>query len=131
MTAVHNMGRLLRDLGRIEEAEVLGAKAVTWARESLPDAHPTTAAFLRSYAITLTKLARHAEAEAALLEAYGILDAVAGPDHRHTISIAQALVDLYDAWQEVDPNGGYDARAAAWRARIPPPDAPGNEGSGD
>jgi serine/threonine protein kinase/Tfp pilus assembly protein PilF len=130
MVAIHNMGRLLRDLGRIEEAEALGAKTVSWAKESLPQAHPTTAAFLRSYAITLTKLGRYAEAEAALLESYGILDAAYGPSHRHTISIAQALVDLYDAWHEAEPERGHDAQAAQWRAKIEPSQNSGSSSSG-
>ncbi len=28
------------------------------------------------------------------------------------------LVDLYDTWQEAEPGKGYDAKAAAWRAKL-------------
>ncbi|UCD74717.1 MAG: serine/threonine protein kinase [Phycisphaerales bacterium] len=131
MVAIHNMGRLLRDLGRLEEAEALGAQTVAWARESLPDGHPSIAAFLRSYGITLFKLQRFDEAESALLEAYEVIEDVAGPNHARTIGVAQAIVELYDAWHEAEPDHSHDAKAAAWRARIEESDAATDEDGGE
>jgi tetratricopeptide (TPR) repeat protein len=118
IAAMHNLGGLLRNLGQLEEAESLGANAVAGARESLPKGHPNTGVFLLSYGVTLSKLERYSEAEAALLEAHAILEAAVGGNHASAIKAGQALVDLYDAWYAAAPDRGFDAKAAAWRARL-------------
>jgi eukaryotic-like serine/threonine-protein kinase len=114
-TAKHNMGRLLRELGRLDEAAALGAEVVTWARATMPAEHPGIAAYLLGYAQTLRALERYGEAETLLLEAYELLAAGYGRSHRRTLSVAQALVDLYEAWHVFQPGAGYDAKAAPWR----------------
>jgi non-specific serine/threonine protein kinase/serine/threonine-protein kinase len=67
-------------------------------------------------------------AEANLLEAHAIyLEAKdRGPAHKDTLECAQALVDLYAAWDTAEPGKGYDAKAAEWRGKLPskPADAP-------
>ncbi|MCP4547702.1 MAG: tetratricopeptide repeat protein [bacterium] len=118
ITSIHNMGRLLRDLGQFEEAAICGAQAVNWARETQPERHQDAAAFLASYGVTLSKLERFDEASAALLEAYDRVVALVGESHRHTIGIVRAIIDLYDTRHAAEPDGGYDAEAAAWRARL-------------
>ena len=57
------MGVLLRDLGRLEEAEALGAEAVHRAREALPEGHWFTGGFQGVYGQTVLQLKRFAEAE--------------------------------------------------------------------
>ena len=57
------MGVLLRDLGRLEEAEALGAEAVQRARETLPEGHWHTGVFLGAYGKTLLELKRFPKAE--------------------------------------------------------------------
>ncbi len=113
------MGNLMRGLGRLEEAEALGAEAVRGARKSLPEGHWFTGVFLGAYGKTLAKLERYADAEAALLEAHEILVAALGAEHERTIKAIGFLVDLYDAWEKADPGKGYDAKAADWRAKLP------------
>ncbi len=113
LVSIHNIkGSLLRELGRLEEAEALGAEAVDRARRSLSAGHWRTGVHLHSYGRTLTKLARHEDAEQALLEAQGILSASLGAEHQLTMKAVNALADLYDAWGKPD-------KAAEWRAKLP------------
>ncbi|MBM4115567.1 MAG: tetratricopeptide repeat protein, partial [Phycisphaerae bacterium] len=64
---------------------------------------------------------RFALAEANLLEAHAIYLAAKdrGPAHKDTLACAQALVDLYTAWDKSEPGKGYDQKAAEWRAKLP------------
>ncbi len=111
LVSIHNIGRLLRELGRLEEAEALGTEAVDRARRTLPEGHWYTGGFLKGSGQTLTKLARYEEAEQALLEAHGTLLAALGADHERTIKAVNALVNPYDAWHEAEPGKGYGAKA--------------------
>ncbi len=120
--SINNMGALMRDLGRLDEAEALGAEAVQRAREALPDGHWLMGVYLAAYGNTLVKLERFEEAQKALLESHKILQTALGPEHKRTIKVINALVDLYDAWHEAEPDKGYDAKAAEWRANLPPED---------
>ncbi len=126
--AMQSLSRLLRDLGALDEAETLGLRTVDWARASLPEGHPSLAAFLLSHGMTLQALDRYHEAEASFLEAYAIVGAAIGARHGRTVSVAQALVDLYDAWHVVQPAAGYDAKAASWRQTIAEASAASEDG---
>jgi serine/threonine protein kinase/tetratricopeptide (TPR) repeat protein len=118
LISINNMGCLLGDLGRLEEAEALSAEAVLGLTAKLGPAHPLRLAALGQQGRTLAALQRFIEAEAAVLEAYeGFLDTL-GADHQRTKDAAEALVDLYDAWHAAEPDKGYDAKAAEWRAKL-------------
>lgn len=73
-------------------------------KRSLPKGHWYTGLFLGSYGESLLKLERYADAETALLEAYGILEAALGA--------VKSLVDLYDACGKFD-------KATEWMAKLP------------
>ena len=118
LSSIHNMGCLLRDLERLEEAEALGAEAAEGARRSLPEGHCNIAVFLGAHGETLSQLERYTEAEAALLEAHGLLEATFGAKHERTINVVKSLVDLYEAWHAAEPGMGYDTKAAEWRAKL-------------
>jgi tetratricopeptide (TPR) repeat protein len=64
-------------------------------------------------------------AEANLLEAYAILAAAKdrGAAHKDTIECAQALVDLFNAWDGAEPGNGLGSKATEWRAKLPAPPA--------
>ena len=119
LASIHNVGDLLRELGQLEEAEALGAELVTTAKLSLAKGHPYTGIFLTNYGKCLAELERYNEAKDALLESYGILEAF-NPAHERTIKAIQTLAELYDTWNEVEPNQGYDVEAARWRGKVPP-----------
>ncbi|MBN2560069.1 MAG: serine/threonine protein kinase, partial [Phycisphaerae bacterium] len=120
LNSINNMGTLLESMGRLAEAEPLFAEAVASAKRSLPGGHWCTAVFLGNHGRCLTKLERFDEAQDALLEAQGILDAALGSQHRWTTRTIQVLADLYTAWHAAEPGRGYDTKAAAWRAKLPP-----------
>ena len=81
---------------------------------------------MAAYGECLTKLERYAEAEAALLEAYGILETALGAEHMRTIKVIQPLIDLYEARDAAEPGTGYADKAAEWRVKLPDtdPDSP-------
>jgi eukaryotic-like serine/threonine-protein kinase len=68
---------------------------------------------------TLTGLERYAEAEQVLLDSFRVLNEKRGATHRTTLSAAQKLATLYQAWGKPD-------RAREWKARGEPK-VPGGE----
>jgi len=120
LLSINNMSALLRNLERYEEAEAFGAEAVLRGRSALPAGHWAHAVHLSDHARTLAAMNRFAEAEAELIEAHKTFVGALGENHEHTISTVRALIDLYDAWHTLEPDAGYDARAAEWRDRETP-----------
>jgi len=59
-------------------------------------------------------------AESNVLEAYPIFVSAKDrrPTHMDTLGCVQALVDLYAAWDTTDPDKGYDAKVAEWKAKL-------------
>lgn len=76
-------------------------------------------AFRANHGGTLLKLHRYQDAEEALVEAYEILMGSVGPENQYTIGAVESFADLYTAWHEAEPDKGYDAKAAEWRAKLP------------
>ena len=37
---------------------------------------------------------------------------------RDRTKVLQRITDLYEAWHDAEPDGGHDARSAAWRAKL-------------
>ena len=56
--------------------------------------------------------------ETTLLEAYELLADGWGPEHERTIQCVQRLVRLYEARHATEPDAGYNAKAAQWRAKL-------------
>jgi hypothetical protein len=95
----------------------LAREAVDRGKATLGGTHWFIGNFLGKHGLALTKLARYAEAEGALLEGYGILTAALGDGHEQTRSVMTYLVSLYDARSAAEPGKGYDAKAAEWREK--------------
>ncbi len=110
---------LLSKAGRAEEAEPYAAGAVAGARRGLPRGHPRTGVYLAGYGQILTQLGRFAEAEQALLEAHAILESSVGIEHKRCQSAIKQIVELYEAWNEHEPNAGYGRKAVEWRDQRP------------
>ena len=115
------MGRVLRELGRLPEAETLGTEAVHGATAKLGPSHPFRLATLVQHGRTRTAMQRFVEAEPELLEAYEGYSETRSAGDRLTKGAAEALVDLYAGWNESEPAEGYGAEVARWRAKLPPP----------
>ena len=60
---------------------------------------------------------RFVEAEPLLVEGYEKMEPPAGATMRKTEAL-QRLVDFYAAWHEAEPDQGYDAKVAKWRAKL-------------
>jgi tetratricopeptide (TPR) repeat protein len=64
------------------------------------------------------QLGRYPEAENHLLAAAEFLSDPSVDDPELLLETQQWLIDLYTAWHEAQPDQGYDARAAEWRAKL-------------
>lgn len=113
-----NMGNSLRSRERCDEAIAYLDRALRGARISHPIDFPGTAFILGWYGSCLRDLGRFAEAEAMQLEALGIAERALGESHGVTYQMRLGLALLYDAWAQSEPDAGYDAKAAEWRARL-------------
>jgi tetratricopeptide (TPR) repeat protein len=58
-------------------------------------------------------------AEANLLEAQSVFAKLRGDKDMETGEWTRGLADLYSAWDKAEPGQGYDAKAAAWKAKLP------------
>lgn len=109
----------LQQLGRPADALPHLESAVQILRAALPH-HLNTLAAELNLAQVLTTVNRFREAEAALLPAAESLKA--SPPSPVATSLtgiaAHRAVRLYDAWHIAEPDKGYDAKAAEWRARL-------------
>lgn len=121
---MNNLGTALRDAGKLDEAEAMGAAAVSAAREAMPAGHWFVGAFLGQHATTLLALERFAEAAANAQEGYDVMLATYGPAHPRTAGAAGLVVSVHNAWHVADPEGGHDRIAARWLERSTPPAAP-------
>ena len=111
------MGLLLRDLGRLEEAESLGVEAVRVGKKVKGPRHWHVCGFLLQYGRTLLALKRYSDGAFELEEAYSILSESLGDEHKRTHDLLPHLVSCYDAWHEAEPDGGHDKKAQYWRAK--------------
>ncbi len=119
MSATTNLADVLNQQKRFEEAAGLLAGAEIVARQN---ANTTSE---RSLASILTKLGQAraglkqlGEAEAKLLEAHRLWLKTRGEASPDTRNCTRALADLYTAWNAAQPGQGYDAKAAAWAAKL-------------
>jgi len=64
---------------------------------------------------------RFAEAEPLARECHVRARTRFGEEHIQTRKAFELVGEVYDKWHAAEPGGGYDARAAAWRAAPPAP----------
>jgi hypothetical protein len=57
-------------------------------------------------------------AESNLLEAHAIFVRLQGESHKSTKECGRLLAALYSAWNAAEPGGGYEGKAAEWKARC-------------
>lgn len=116
--AMMNLANLYREEGRLAEASDVEAQAVAAARRVWPEGSWFIGSFLGEHGLTLIKMQRYGEAEAALIEAREILAAAMGTNSARTSGVMEVLTELYDAWHETEPDKGYDAKAAEWKSKL-------------
>jgi serine/threonine protein kinase/Flp pilus assembly protein TadD len=69
-------------------------------------------------------LGKFADAEINLLEAHSVLLRTRGPAFFDTRDCTQAIVDLYSAWNAIEPEKGFAEKATEWRAKSQAKDVP-------
>jgi serine/threonine protein kinase/Tfp pilus assembly protein PilF len=117
-TNLNNVAGCLRSLGRSSEALSTYESALAMRRRILDRGHPDILATETTLGDLLVDLLRFAEAEALLLDTVEELDQnQSAPPGLHR-GCLEGLVKLYDARHAAEPDGGDDARAAAWRTRL-------------
>lgn len=118
LTAMMNLVDLYESTGRFAEAEAMSAAAVERGRLELTSTDWITGEFRRGHGLALLNLERYAEAEQELLEALRIIEAAWGPQHSRSTKIIGHLIDLYQAWDAVDPGLGHADKAAEFRTQL-------------
>ncbi|MBX3323126.1 MAG: tetratricopeptide repeat protein, partial [Phycisphaeraceae bacterium] len=125
LTFISNMGLLLRQQGRHQDAIDMLVPAEPAVRKQFTGGNaPRLGLLLTTLGRARVGFGYDAErfalAEANLLEANAIyVDAKdRGPAHKDTLECVQALVDLYTAWDEAQPDAGHDKKAAEWSAML-------------
>ncbi len=78
-------------------------------RKSLPKGHWRLAYVQTDLGSCLTELARYADAEPQLLEAYESIKTKRGLQHKKTIETLERIVALYIAWDKPDQAAAYRA----------------------
>ncbi len=114
-----NTGTVVAGQKRYAEAVELLAPAEPIARQAFTGAY---GAWLARLLLNLGRarggLGEFAAAERGLLEAQPLFEQTLGPKHRDTRGCAQAVVELYVAWDQAEPGKGHDAKAASWRSKL-------------
>ncbi|MBM4051615.1 MAG: serine/threonine protein kinase [Planctomycetes bacterium] len=119
LQSINNMGYLLQAQGKLAEAEPYLREALEKSRRTLGEEHPDTLISINNMGGLLDSQGKLAEAEPYFREALEKSRRTLGEEHPGTLACAQALVDLYTAWDKSEPGKGYDQKAAEWRAKLP------------
>ncbi len=85
-TLMNNLGMLLQDQGKLEEAEPLFREPLEARRETLGPRHPSTLASLNNLAMLLQDQGKLEEAEPLLREVAEGFRETLGPQHRNTLN---------------------------------------------
>lgn len=124
LVAVLRMATLRVAQGKYPEAIAL----LTPLKNKLQEAIPGSVGVLRNASLlgllgkAHTGLAKqpadYTAAEAYLLEAHATFAKNRGDRDKETRDWVQGLIELYTAWDKVEPGKGYDAKAGAWKKRL-------------
>ena len=63
-------------------------------------------------------LSEFSAAEASLLEAHPIFVENRHQSHRDITECTGEIIDLYAAWQEAEPDQGYDDKVTEWQNKL-------------
>ncbi|MFH0981735.1 MAG: serine/threonine-protein kinase [Planctomycetota bacterium] len=111
-------GMLLAERGDYAGAERQLREALAIWRAQLPAAHVNIFRAQVELGVALAGLARFAESEPFLLEGYAGYQDSLGVPARIKLRTVQNIVRLYEGWHAVEPEGGHDVEATAWRAKL-------------
>jgi tetratricopeptide (TPR) repeat protein len=119
MSAKVDIGDLLvKRIRFAEAAEILASSEPIARRATTLDGQLLLALLLTDLGKARTGLKQYEAAEPGLLEAHAIWAKARGETHQDTRSCKQAIVNLYDQWNAVQPGKGYDTKAIEWKAKL-------------
>jgi len=93
-TARSSLSTLLREGGRLDEAEALTRSVLAWRRATFGERAPTTLASRHNLALVLAARGEHAEAEAEARATLALQVEVLGPEHSGTLTSWQTLANI-------------------------------------
>jgi len=108
---LNNLAGVLRDLGEIEQADRMFARAIAIGEKAMGAGHLLVQRFQSGYALLLLRTGREAEALRVAETALTVHEASNGPDHVWTKDSARRTADALEALGRAD-------EAAALRARY-------------
>ena len=111
------LAKTLTEVGDPEAGTQQAEEAVEQLRALLTASHPILIDALHAHAHGLTKLGRHDEAEALLIEARTFLQEF--PNGPLDSDNCRGFAALFEARHAVDPSAGHDREARMWIERIP------------
>jgi tetratricopeptide (TPR) repeat protein len=112
------MGSLLRKQGKYDEAMPYYVEALETRRRVLGDEHPNTLNSIGNMGNLLYMQGKYEEAMPYYVEALETSRRVLGDEHSSTLWSINALIKLYDAWHEVEPDASHDAKADEYRQLL-------------
>jgi serine/threonine protein kinase/Tfp pilus assembly protein PilF len=112
LISVSNMGVLLRDLGRLAEAEEMNKEALATRRRVLGEEHPETLTSINNLAGLLQAQGKLDKAEAYYKEAMEKRQRVLGAEHPDTLSSINNMGVLFEA------RGQYVEAESYWREAL-------------
>jgi tetratricopeptide (TPR) repeat protein len=117
LSSMVTYGGALVDLGRFGEAESVLRECLERRERVLGEAHWKTLNTMSLLGAAVLGQGRRSEAAPLLVRAAEQIEPP-GDSRRFRNEAIERVVALYDNWHEAEPDGGFDARASAWRARL-------------
>jgi len=118
IASVNNLGFFFEQSGDLELAEQHYRAALEARRRVLGDDHPDTLTTMHAVASVCFRRDTFRDAETLALEYWRRYQGGARSAQTGVVETIKLLIELYDAWHEVEPDVGYDAKAAEWRATL-------------
>jgi len=118
LVSISNMGKLLQAQSKPAEAIALMAPVEHAARREFRGNPVRLGRFLTALGRARAAGGEFDTAETILIEAYVILSDAQGAIDRDRGDVLSGLAELYDARHATEPDKGYEAKAAEWRAKL-------------
>lgn len=119
LCALNSLAVLLSVQGRLDEAEPIYRSVLGFRLRTLGDSDPDTQVSLSNLGLVLRDMERFPEAEPLLVEAMHAVATTHGRRSPQTLRQIEALISLYDAWDEMMPGSGHNHSAETWRSQLP------------
>jgi serine/threonine protein kinase len=119
----HNLAAAMDKNGKAEESLALIREVLEARTRVLGESSEATIATKRNLGRALISAKQFEESERVLLEAEATARASLPEGNMTRRTVLEALVKLYEKWDEAEPGAGHAAKAAPWRALPAAPDA--------